>query len=265
MTNNSYKQMLSLSGKNIVVTGGCGLIGKEICRAVGDFDGNVIVADIDSTTGESFAEGLSANGKKAVYRQLDINSEVSCTAFINSVCNEFGCIHGLVNNAYPRNKSYGKIYEDVDFQSWRENIDIHLNGYFNITHKISRVMQNQKEGNIINMCSIYGLVGPDFSIYEGTKMTNPVEYAAIKGGLINLTRYLASYLGKDNIRVNSISPGGILDKQDENFIGKYISRTPLGRMGEPEDIAGGVVYLLSDLSSFVTGHNLIIDGGWTIK
>lgn len=265
MIDRSYHQMLSMAKKNIVITGGCGLIGKEICRAVCEFDGNVIIADIDSDKGKRFSEELSASGKKAVFRRLDINSENSCNEFIGSICNEFGTIHGLVNNAYPRNKSYGKIYEDVDFQSWRENIDMHLNGYFNITHKISKVMQKQNLGNIVNMCSIYGVVGPDFSIYEGTKMTNPVEYAAIKGGLINLTRYLASYLGKNNIRVNAISPGGIIDNQDEKFVEKYVSKTPLGRMGKPEDIAGGVVYLMSDLSSFITGHNLIIDGGWTIK
>jgi NAD(P)-dependent dehydrogenase (short-subunit alcohol dehydrogenase family) len=124
-------------------------------------------------------------------------------------------------------------------------------------------MIKQNSGAIINMASIYGVVGPDFSIYEGTAMTLPAAYSAIKGGLINFTRYLASYLGKYQIRVNSVSPGGIFDNQSSDFVRKYENKVPLGRMGTPQDIAPSVVFLLSDDSKYITGQNLLIDGGWT--
>ena len=124
-------------------------------------------------------------------------------------------------------------------------------------------MKKQKSGSIINMGSIYGVVGPDFSIYEGTPMTMPGAYSAIKGGILNFTRYLASYYGKDHVRVNAISPGGIKDKQPKSFITRYNQKCPLGRMGEVDDIIGALIYLASDASGYMTGQNLCIDGGWT--
>ena len=124
-------------------------------------------------------------------------------------------------------------------------------------------MKNQEFGSIVNISSIYGTVGPDFTIYEGTNMTMPAAYSAIKGGVINFTRYLASYLGPQNIRVNTISPGGIFDNQPANFVDNYNKKVPLRRMGLPNDITPSVIFLLSDESSYITGQNIIIDGGWT--
>jgi NAD(P)-dependent dehydrogenase (short-subunit alcohol dehydrogenase family) len=182
---------------------------------------------------------------------------------LKQVKGNFGPVHGLINSAYPRNKAYGAKYENIKLSDWRENVDMHLNGYFNVTQKVSKVMMEQNFGNIVNIASIYGVLGPDFGIYEGTNMTMPGEYSVIKGGLVNFTRYLATYLAKYNIRVNCVSPGGIFDSQPQSFVEKYMSRTPMGRMGNPEEIVGGIIYLLSDLSSFVTGHNLMVDGGWS--
>jgi NAD(P)-dependent dehydrogenase (short-subunit alcohol dehydrogenase family) len=124
-------------------------------------------------------------------------------------------------------------------------------------------MKLQGGGSIINFASTYGVVAPDFSIYKGTTMTMPVAYSAIKGGVIAFSKYMSSYCAKDNIRVNCVSPGGIFDKQPVGFVEKYIAKTPLGRMGTPEDLVGAVLYLASDASLYVTGHNLIVDGGWT--
>ena len=124
-------------------------------------------------------------------------------------------------------------------------------------------LAKQESGSIINMASIYGVVAPDFSIYDKTNMTMPAGYAAIKGGLLNLTRYIASYFGSQNIRVNSVSPGGIFDNQNTNFVKNYEKKVPLGRLGTPDDIAPSVVFLLSDESNYITGQNLIVDGGWT--
>jgi NAD(P)-dependent dehydrogenase (short-subunit alcohol dehydrogenase family) len=175
----------------------------------------------------------------------------------------YGSVDVLINNAYPYNKHYGRVYEDIEFKDWRENVDMHLNGYFNVTHKVSKVMMEQRKGNIINIASIYGVLGPHFSIYRNLGITMPSEYSAIKGGIINFTRYLATYLASYTIRVNSISPGGIYDKQSPSFVKRYCKEVPLGRMASPLDIVGGVIYLASDASSYVTGQNLMIDGGWS--
>ena len=144
---------------------------------------------------------------------------------------------GLVNNAYPRNAAYGTIFENITMDSWRENIDMHLNGYFNVSQKIARIMMQQRQGNIVSIASIYGMLGPDFSIYEGTTMTMPAEYAAIRAlSLISPDTWpLAAY----NIRVNCLSPGGIFSEQPVSFVEKYKQKTGGGRMGNPEDIAGG--------------------------
>ena len=124
-------------------------------------------------------------------------------------------------------------------------------------------MQAKQAGSIVNIASIYGIVGPDFSVYENTEMTMPAAYAAIKGGLINFTRYLASYAGKHKVRINCVSPGGIFDNQPASFVNSYEKKVPFGRMGTPADVAPAVAFLLSDESEYITGHNLVIDGGWT--
>jgi NAD(P)-dependent dehydrogenase (short-subunit alcohol dehydrogenase family) len=168
-----------------------------------------------------------------------------------------------VNNAYPRTNDWGNKMEDFPFDSWRKNVDLHLNGYYLCCKIALEQMKQQGSGSLINMSSIYGIVGPDFTVYEGTEMTNAVAYSAIKGGLVNLSRYLASYFGSYQVRVNCISPGGIYDRQNETFLKNYNKKVPLKRMGNPEDIAAAVHFLLSDDSAYVTGHNLIVDGGWT--
>jgi len=148
--------------------------------------------------------------------------------------------------------------------SWRENIDMHLNGYYFSAQKIAECMKKQRLGSIINFSSIYGIVAPDFSLYEDTNMTMPPAYSAIKGGIVNFTKYLAAYYGKFNIRVNVVSPGGIYDAQSEKFVHRYNEKTPLGRMTDKNDITGAVTYLASDAASYVTGHNLVVDGGWSV-
>ncbi|HWV71407.1 MAG TPA: SDR family oxidoreductase, partial [Pseudosphingobacterium sp.] len=193
----------------------------------------------------------------------DVTSESSVNEMIDAVINEFGKIDGLVNNAYPRTKDWGAKFEDVPYESWRENVDMQMNSVFMICQKILKTMSQVKKGSIVNIASIYGVVGNDFTIYEGYGGTSPAAYSAIKGGVINFTRYLASYYGKYNIRVNCVSPGGIKDAQHPSFIERYEDKSPLKRMGRAEEIAPAVSFLLSDDASFITGHNLMVDGGWT--
>lgn len=254
---------MNLKNKVIVVTGGTGLLGKEFCRGLAEFDAQVIIGDIDEKNGERISNELNKDlkNKKVFYLSLDITSEDSIDEFVKNVEERFGRIDALVNSAYPRNKKYGTIFENVDFESYKENVISHMGGYFLISQKISKHMKNNKYGVIINIGSIYGVLGPNFSIYKDTEMTMPVEYSMIKGGIINFTKYLSTYLAPYNIRVNSISPGGIFNGQPQEFVEKYCEKVPLGRMGAPSDIVGTLIFLISDASEYITGQNIMVDGG----
>lgn len=245
--------MQRLKDKVIVVTGGSGLLGKAYLAKITSEGGIGINADINT--------GINLNEKQ---HTLDITNEESVSLLIKNVTEKFGQIHGWVNNAYPRTKDWGTKFEDEPFSSWRQNIDMHLNGYVLCCKLISEHMKQFKGGSIINLASIYGMQGPDFTVYEGTNMGSAAGYSAIKGGIINFTKYLASYYGQYNIRVNCISPGGIFDNQNEIFVNNFSKKTPLKRMGNPDDIAPAVSFLLSDEAKYITGHNLVVDGGWSI-
>lgn len=243
--------MFSIKKKVIVVTGGNGLLGKEMVNSFRKHGAIVIAADINFKSEDNYNINI------------DITDKLSVEKGIEEIINKHKRIDGWINNAYPRTKDWGNKFENINFESWRKNVDMHLNGYFLCSQIVLNQMKNQESGSLINMSSIYGSIGPDFNIYEGTDMTMPAAYSAIKGGLNNLTKYLASYFGKYQIRVNTVSPGGIFDNQPEIFVENYNNKVPLKRMGTPNDIVSAVHFLLSDESSYITGHNLLVDGGWT--
>jgi NAD(P)-dependent dehydrogenase (short-subunit alcohol dehydrogenase family) len=244
--------MFSIKDKVIVVTGGNGLLGKQMVSTFREHGAIVIAADIY----------FEVQGPDDFI--IDITVEDSVKNGVAAIVNKYKKIDGWVNNAYPRTKDWGNKFENIPLESWRKNVDMHLNGYFLCCQVVLEQMKKQGFGSLINMSSIYGLVGPDFTVYEGTEMTMPAAYSAIKGGLNNFTRYLASYYGAFQIRVNTVSPGGIFDNQPESFVNNYNKKVPMKRMGSPKDIVSAVVYLLTDEASYVTGHNLVIDGGWSI-
>lgn len=244
--------MFKIKDKVIVVTGGEGLLGSKIVKSLRSEGAITYSADIFFQNSDEYS------------LNMDIISEASITECIQFVVKKHGKIDGWVNNAYPRTKDWGVKFEEILFDSWSQNINMHLNGYFLCSKLILEEMKKHKNGSLINMSSIYGLIGPDFSIYEGTEMTMPAAYSAIKGGLNTFSRYLASYYGAANLRINNISPGGIYDNQDVSFVENYSKKVPLKRMGNPDDIVPAVHYLLSDESKYITGHNLVIDGGWSI-
>jgi NAD(P)-dependent dehydrogenase (short-subunit alcohol dehydrogenase family) len=241
-----------VKNKIVIVSGGSGLLGKPMIDHLKANGAIVINAEINIET--DWAQGNV---------QCDITSEQSVNFLIDSVIEKYGRIDGLVNNAYPRTKDWGTKFEDIPLSSWKQNVDMQLNSVFMICQKVLQQMKVQQSGSIVNIASIYGVVGNDFTIYEGYGGTSPAAYAAIKGGVVNFTRYLASYFGKENIRINCVSPGGIKDNQNPSFIERYEYKSPLKRMGKPEEIAPAVTFLLSDEASFITGHNLMVDGGWT--
>jgi NAD(P)-dependent dehydrogenase (short-subunit alcohol dehydrogenase family) len=259
--------MFNLKGKTIIITGGAGLIGSAFSKACVEYGANVVVADIDEKRGDELIEQIKKETgyNNIIFQKCDITNTNDIQNLIDTTLNKFGKIDALVNNAYPRNKNYGRKFEDVSYEDFCENLNMHLGGYFLITKEISKVMMKQNYGNIINMASIYGFSAPKFEIYEGTDMTMPVEYSAIKGAIINLTKYLASYLGKYNIRVNAISPGGVFNNQPESFVKKYSEKVVLGkRMANIDDLTGVLVFLLSDASKYITGENIVVDGGFTL-
>lgn len=243
---------MKLKDKVVLVTGGFGLLGKEIVQFLGKEGAVVINADITAETNDALSEV-----------KVDITNEESVQEMIALALKKFGRIDGLVNNAYPRTKDWGAHFENIPLASWQKNIDIQLNTIFYLCQQIGAVMKAQQSGSIVNMSSIYGVVGPDFTVYGDTGMTMPAAYSAIKGGLINFSRYLASYYGAYNIRVNCVSPGGIFDHQNTVFVENYKAKVPMRRMGLPDDISGPVAFLLSEDSRYITGQNLIVDGGWT--
>jgi len=260
---NIWPDRFGLTNKVVVVTGGAGLIGEKICWACGQAGAKVVIADIDEEKARKLEREMHKKKLEAYYVHMDITSENSVKSAIKQLVDREGRIDVWINNAYPRTHDWGNKLEDVKLQSWKKNVDMHLNGYFICIQNVIKIMKQQKSGCIINFGSIYGVVGPTFSIYEGTDMTMPAAYSAIKGGIINFTRYLASYLGKYNIRVNAVCPGGVFDNQDPIFVGRYSKHTPLGRMASAEEIAAPVVFLASEAASYITGHILMVDGGWT--
>lgn len=241
-----------LENKVILVTGSNGLIGREVVRLLGKKKAVVIGLDLEKVSDD------------CIFAACDITISTEVDRVIDETLEKYGRIDGLVNLAYPRTKDWGNGFENVPLDSWQRNVDMQLNSLFYICQKVLKIMKEQQSGSVVNIGSIYGVVGNDFTMYEGGKGTS-AAYTAIKGGTINLTRYLASFYGKERVRINCVSPGGVLDesKQDPSFIQKYSEKSPMKRLGNPEEIAAPIVFLLSPEASYITGHNLMVDGGWT--
>jgi len=252
-----------LNNKVIVVTGGAGLLGSYFCSAIAEQAGTAIIADCDIAAATAVAEKIRANGGEAEAVVLNITDSVSVDNLIASLNERYGRIDAVVNNAYPRNKSYGRSLEDVTYTDFGENVSMHLGGYFLVAQKFALYFRSHNGGNIVNMASIYGTIAPRFEIYAETDMTMPVEYAAIKSSIIQLSRYFAQYFKTDGVRCNSISPGGIFDYQPEAFIDKYNSHCGVKGMLDPQDIVGTLVFLLSDASQYINGQNIIVDDGFS--
>ncbi len=255
-----------IEGKVVVITGGAGLIGQEFAKAIIGQGGIVVIADIDEEKMQYVSKELSqlfSNDRIDLFK-LDITSKDSLQKCIDYVDCKYKKVDALVNNAYPRNKNYGKHFFDVEYDDFVENLGMNLGGCIIPSQQFSLYFQKQGYGNIINISSIYGIIAPKFEIYNNTEMTMPVEYAAIKSGILHLTKYMAKYFKGMNIRVNAISPGGILDSQPESFLKGYNQQCLTKGMLDKQDLNGVLIFLLSEMSLYINGQNIIVDDGFSI-
>lgn len=254
-----YLKKMDLGGKTAFVTGGLGLIGLEVTRALAQAGARTVVLDIVQPA--AAAKKLKGLAGDISYERFDITALPALEKKLAALVKKHGGIDIFVNNAYPRTGDWGAKLPDLKLDSWRRNVDMHLNSYAWLSRAACQLMK--KGGSLINFGSMYGVLGPDFTVYEGTSLSSPMAYAAIKGGIINLSRYLASYFGPKGIRVNNVCPGGVFDGQNKRFVANYSKKTPMKRMGRPDEMAAVVLFLAGGLSSYVTGQTLMVDGGWT--
>lgn len=266
-----YLSKFKLHGKNAVVTGGAGILGQHFCSGLADAGANIAVVDINIAVAQTVASSITAKfGVKAVAYKCDVASETSVRKMVKSVLAEFGEINILHNNAAGKSNDLSAFFadfEDYELDQWKEIMGTNLDGMFLVAKHVGKVMKKQqKGGSIIQTASIYGVMAPDQRIYEGSyylerQINTPAIYSASKAGVIGLTKYLSTYWAKENIRVNAITPGGVESGQNETFNKNYSNRIPMRRMAQPEEMVGALIYLASDASSYVTGQNLIVDGG----
>jgi NAD(P)-dependent dehydrogenase (short-subunit alcohol dehydrogenase family) len=267
-------RLFSLEDKVAIVTGAAGLLGREHCRALAAAGADVVALDVTSC--EDIADELSNNFAGTAFGlAADITKPNSLKAAYETILHEYGHIDILVNNAADNDKfedplTAGELskFENYPLAQWQRSLDVNLTGMFLASQVFGSEMAQSGSGSIINVASTYGLVAPDQSLYkrpDGTQsFYKSPAYPATKGAVLSFTRYLAAYWGARGVRVNALTPGGVENGQDDYFIEKYSERTPLGRMAQPNDYHGALLFLASDASSYVTGANIVVDGGWTI-
>jgi NAD(P)-dependent dehydrogenase (short-subunit alcohol dehydrogenase family) len=266
-------KLFDIKNRNIVITGSSGLLGSQYANILSASGANVILVDLDSIKNKKLERSLRKKYRtKARSYITDISNLQEVKKLAKNVLRDFKKIDGLVNNAAFTSKAakeesdnpYGSL-ENFPMKIWQKSIDINLTGVFFCSQAFGKIMAKQGKGVIVNIASNYGLVGADQRIYGKSGLNLPISYAATKGAVVNMTRYLAAYWSGKNIRVNTLSPGGVLDitYQDKKFIKKYSEKTILGRMARKDEYNGAILFLISDASSYMTGANLIIDGGWT--
>ncbi|MDY3203745.1 MAG: oxidoreductase [Arcobacter sp.] len=261
-----------ITNKVVVITGGAGRIGSAFVKAVIENEGIAVIGDINEDIANKTIDKISNDLKekvqdissKVLFINLDISSKSSVLSCINFLDKKYGKIDALVNNAYPKSKNFGKKFFDIEMEDFNEFSNLHLGGYFNISQQFIKYFLKQNHGNIINISSIQGIAAPAFETYEGTSMHSPIEYTVVKHGLIGMTKYMAKMFKKDRIRVNAISPGGILDNQPEIFLKKYKNRCGTKGMLDSIDLTGTLIYLLSDSSQYLNGQNIVLDDGFSL-
>lgn len=259
--------LANLSGRFGLITGAAGHLGSAMADALLQSGCSVILLDRNQDQLGSVCDSLSKLNEGKVHMvACDLESETDRIAMASHVNAEFGKLDILINNAgfVGDNTLQGWVtpFAEQSIETWRRALEVNLTAPFHLAQLFAPMLKQSGKGTIVNISSIYGMLGPDMSLYEGTAMGNPAGYAASKGGLIQLSRWLATTLAP-HIRVNTVSPGGIGRGQPKSFSDQYIEKTPLKRMGQEEDFLGVIAFLASDLSAWVTGQNIVVDGGWS--
>lgn len=262
-------ERIKLTGQTALVTGAAGRLGREFCRSLAELECGLILLDRNVEALEQLTNTLAQEFSVPVLPvSVDLENEAELRDVVTSILAEYAKINILVNSAAFVGTSdlegWVEPFEKQSISTWRRAMEVNLAAPFLLSQLLAPALKASTNGRIINIGSIYGIVAPDFRIYQGLeKMGNPAAYASSKGGLYQLTLWLATALAPQ-IRVNGIVPGGVKATQDEKFIERYSEKTPLGRMADPDDISGALVYLATDLSKYVTGQNIVVDGGWSI-
>ena len=276
---NNVKERLNLTGKNVVITGGAGFLGMHFAKGIAEMGGIPILIDLENDSVIKASLCLKEKGFDTFSYALDITSADKITEVFDVIIHKHKHLDCLINaaafamkNLKDGGKNFFAPYEKYELENWQKSIDVNLTGTFLITQTVGKLMKKAKKGSIINIASDVAIISPDHRIYmqdasidyDGVDFNIPAAYSVSKAGILSLTRYLATYWSQDGIRVNSISPAGVFRNQDSKFVKVLSSRIPLGRMARPEELKGPVVFLCSEASSYITGTNIVVDGGRTI-
>mgnify|MGYP000341884141 FL=1 len=259
------KNIFDISEKRILLIGATGVLGRAYAKSLSESGAKLIIADMKNTDIKFLSKELGIDNV-----EIDVTSETSVINAMKFVHEKMGGLDGVVNNAAATGEGLmkeGEVFadfEDYPLSVWKKTIDVNLTGSFLVAREAGKIMKStSSNGVLINISSIYGVVAPDHRIYEGQPFRSFPGYSASKAGIIGLTKWLSTWWGDSNIRVNSVTPGGVFNDHNEDFVKAYSNRTPMARMADREELVGMIIYLLSDASSYVTGQNFIVDGGFT--
>jgi NAD(P)-dependent dehydrogenase (short-subunit alcohol dehydrogenase family) len=267
-----YMEKFRLDKKTAFVIGGLGLIGKEVSIAFAEAGAKTIVIDLDIDKGHSFEKKMNKKGYDVLFNYFDCADMEKLDNNLSALLNKNSCPDIFINCSYPKTLDWEKnTFRDVTFSSFTDNVNIQMNSHAWLSRLVAEAMTERgTNGSIIQLGSTYGIVGQDLTVYEGTEMNENMTYAAIKGGITNLTRLMASYYGQYNIRINTLCPGGLeghvagkSNTQNQIFVEQYSKKTPLKRLGRAEEVASTALFLASDAASYITGATIMVDGGWT--
>lgn len=264
-------RLFDLTGRVAIITGGAGLLGQKHAEIITAFGGIAVIADMRASEAEEAASAINARqGRQAFAVAVDITEKASVDAMVQGVVARYGKIDILINNAAMTVRHGGRTsaeyfapFEDYSVELWDMALKTNLTGMFLSTQSVGKVMARQQRGVVVNVASDLSLISPDHRIYEGEPFNTPISYAVSKTAVLGFTRYLATYWAKYNIRVNALSPAGVFDGHAPTFVKKLSSLIPMGRMANKDEYQGAILFLVSDASSFMTGSNLVVDGGRT--
>lgn len=264
----TIKELSNLKGRRALITGATGGLGKVMAATLAELGANLMLVDKEGSDFTSLSRNITERwGINVEYQACDLEQQAQRAELIASMRRSDQGLNILINNAAFVGTSdlqgWSVPFEQQTVETWRRAMEVNLTAIFDLCQGLTPLLRVAEGASIINISSIYGMYGPDWGLYEGTGMSNPAAYGASKGGLIQFTRWLATTIAP-HVRVNVISPGGIFRNQPEAFVRRYVEKTPLARMGSEDDFRGVIAYLASDMAKYVTGQNLLVDGGWGV-